>query len=56
MKSIVIASLVAISTYVMHSTLNDFLDVDEIAAPFWAFAAVVVAADLYYKEAKLANS
>lgn len=48
MRSIVMASLVAISTYVMHSTLNDFLDMDEIAAPFWAFVAVVVAAELFH--------
>lgn len=49
MRMLVMASLLGISTYVMHSTLNNFLDVDEIAAPFWAFAAVIAAADISVK-------
>jgi len=52
MRMLVMASLLGISTYIMHSTLNDFLDMDEIAAPFWAFAAVVVAADISLKQSK----
>ena len=46
MRLLVMAALLGISTYIMHSSLNNFLDVDEIAAPFWAFAAVIVAADI----------
>ena len=52
MRLLVMAALLGISTYVMHSSLNNFLDVDEIAAPFWAFAAVIVAADLSRKQEK----
>lgn len=48
-RMLVMASLLGISTYVMHSTLNNFLDADEIAAPFWAFAAVIAAADISTK-------
>ncbi len=52
MRMLVMAALLGISTYIMHSTLNNFLDVDEIAAPFWAFAAVVAAADISLKQKK----
>ena len=55
MRMLVMAALLGISTYIMHSTLNNFLDVDEIAAPFWAFAAVVTAADIRLKKTESQN-
>jgi hypothetical protein len=33
-------------TYVVHGTLNNFLDTDKISALFWGMTAVIVAADL----------
>lgn len=33
-------------TYFIHGTLNNFLDTDKAAAPFWGFIAMLVAMDL----------
>jgi len=35
-------------TYYLHGALNNFLDVDKISVPFWAFTAIVVLFDLKY--------
>lgn len=37
-------------TYILHGFLNNFLDKDKIAVPFWAMTAIIVAIDIYYKE------
>ena len=39
-------------TYLVHGTLNNFLHTDKLAVPFWGFAAIIVAADLYGKKLK----
>lgn len=39
-------------TYVIHGFLNNFLDQDKIAFPFWTFVAIIIATDLYYTSAK----
>jgi putative inorganic carbon (hco3(-)) transporter len=36
-------------TYIIHGFLNNFLDQDKIAFPFWTFTAIIIATDLYYK-------
>ena len=38
-----LASMLGLLTYVVHGFLNNFLDVDKIAAPFWAYIAMVLA-------------
>jgi hypothetical protein len=35
-----------------HAFLNNFLDTDKAAVPFWGFIAGIVAIDLYHKERK----
>lgn len=40
-----VASLV---TYYVHGTLNNFLDTDKLAVPFWGTIALVVALDVFY--------
>lgn len=37
-------------TYFIHGSLNNFLDTDKSAVPFWGFVAIIVAIDLFYPE------
>jgi O-antigen ligase len=37
-------------TYFTHGVLNDYLDVDKAAVPFWAAMAILVALKLYYAD------
>jgi len=48
-RGLIITCLVGLITYVIHGFLNNFLDSDKIAAPFWGFTAIIVAMDLYRK-------
>jgi O-antigen ligase len=49
-RNIAIACIVGLVTYIAHGFLNNFLDVDKIAAPFWGFAAILVALELHYAQ------
>jgi O-antigen ligase len=35
-------------TYMVHGALNNFLDTDKAAVPFWGFVAILVAIDIYH--------
>lgn len=48
LKLIVASALCGLVTYFIHGALNNFLDIDKIAVPFWGFAAMIVAIDLFY--------
>lgn len=37
-------------TYWVHGILNNYLDTDKASVPFWGFAAVLVAIDLYHRK------
>jgi putative inorganic carbon (hco3(-)) transporter len=37
-------------TYFIHGTMNNFLDTDKCSIPFWSFAAVIVALDIYHRQ------
>lgn len=37
-------------TYYVHGVMNNFLDTDKLAIPFWALTAAVVSLDLYSKK------
>ena len=41
--------ILGLTTYLAHGVLNNFLDTDKAAVPFWAFVAVIVAMDVYYE-------
>jgi putative inorganic carbon (hco3(-)) transporter len=45
----VVAALCGLITYFTHGFLNNFLDTDKASIPFWAFTAIIVAADIYRK-------
>lgn len=40
--------LMGLTTYLVHGVLNNFLDTDKAAVPFFGFIAILVAFDLYY--------
>ncbi|MCB8964943.1 MAG: O-antigen ligase family protein [Bacteroidales bacterium] len=47
-KPIILGALIGLSTYVFHGALNNFLDMDKIAALFWGLIALIVAMDVKY--------
>lgn len=40
-------AVMALTTYYVHGFLNQFLETDKLAVPFWGFTAIVAAIDLY---------
>jgi O-antigen ligase len=44
---LVLAATLGLLTYMVHGFLNNFLDTDKAAVPFWGFAAFLVAVDLF---------
>jgi O-antigen ligase len=51
-KRLVLLLFLGLITYLAHAFLNNFLDTDKAAVPFWGFIAGIVAIDLYHKESK----
>ena len=50
MRVLVMVLLLGLITYFVHGVLNNFLDQDKAAVPFWAFVAAIVAIDLYHSK------
>lgn len=50
LKQIVLSLLLGYITYLVHGTLNNFLDTDKASALFWGFTAVFVSLDLSLKK------
>jgi len=48
LKIITASTICGLTTYLLHGFLNNFLDTDKAAVPFWGFAAIIVAIDVYY--------
>ena len=48
-RVIVVSVLIGLITYVVHGALNNFLDMDKIAAIFWGYIAFVIAMDVKYR-------
>jgi len=49
-KIISLAATLALVSYYLHGTMNNFLDTDKLSLPFWACVAIIVAADIINKE------
>ncbi|HET6990941.1 MAG TPA: O-antigen ligase [Bacteroidia bacterium] len=49
-RGILTAVFLGLITYFIHGAMNDFLDTDKASVPFWGFAAMMVAADLWYEK------
>lgn len=52
-RILLMGAILGLVTYSVHGFLNDFLDSDKIAAPFWGFIAFIVAMDIRYRNSKL---
>lgn len=48
-RVLLICAILGLVTYAVHGVLNNFLDTDKIATPFWAFIAFIVAVDIKTK-------
>lgn len=51
-KRLILLLFLGLVTYLAHAFLNNFLDTDKAAVPFWGFVAGIVAIDLYHKDRK----
>lgn len=51
-RIMLICMITALSTYIVHGALNNFLDTDKISALFWGITAVIVSADINSSEEK----
>ncbi len=47
LKVITASTIAGLTTYLIHGFMNNFLDTDKAAVPFWGFAAIIVAVDVY---------
>ncbi len=56
MKNLVLSLILGLITYLIHGTLNNFLDTDKASALFWGFIAVFVSLDIYTAESEEAAS
>jgi O-antigen ligase len=49
-KIISLSATLALISYYIHGTMNNFLDTDKLSLPFWACVAIIVAMDIMRKE------
>ncbi len=54
-KMLSLSLMLALLTYFMHGTMNNFLDTDKASVPVWGFMAAIVALDIYSGEGKVAD-
>lgn len=43
-----LSATLALITYFVHGTMNNFLNTDKASVPFWGLVAIITALDLYY--------
>lgn len=55
LKMLTLGSILGFITYLVHGTLNNFLDTDKASALFWGFTAVFVTLDLSLEELDTQN-
>ena len=48
LKMFVMCSLIGLISYYIHGVLNNYLDQDKAAMPFWALTAIIVAIDVHH--------
>jgi O-antigen ligase len=49
-KTLSLFAVVALVSYYIHGTMNNFLDTDKLSLPFWAAIAMIVVADVMSRE------
>ena len=52
LRIIVLSIYLGLVTYFIHGGMNNFLDTDKAAVPFWGFIGMLVAIDLRYGKKK----
>jgi len=52
MRWYLMAVFLGLTTYYVHGVLNDFLETDKAAVPFWGFTAIIVSIDIYHSYRK----
>ncbi len=55
-RRLMVASFVGLVTYYVHGALNNFLDQDKAAVPFWGFTAMLVVLSVNHPPARAALS
>jgi len=55
LKIIVLSVILGFITYLIHGSLNNFLDTDKASSLFWGYIAVFVSLDIFYKEGRKRN-
>jgi O-antigen ligase len=53
LKGILVSTFLGLVTYYAHGFMNNFLDTDKAAVPFWAFTGMIVWIDLNSRSAKV---
>jgi O-antigen ligase len=48
LKGIVLGMILGLITYLIHGSMNNFLDTDKASALFWGFIAAFVSLDIFY--------
>jgi len=56
LKLLLMTLLLGLITYFVHGMLNNYLDTDKIAVPFWGLIGALVAIELYHTENDSNNS
>ncbi|MCX6306628.1 MAG: O-antigen ligase family protein [Bacteroidetes bacterium] len=54
-KTLSLSLMLALLTYFMHGTMNNFLDTDKASVPVWGFMAAIVALDIYAGKGKMVD-
>ena len=54
-KMLSLSLMLALMTYFLHGTMNNFLDTDKASVPVWGFLAAIVALDIYTEKGKAAG-
>ncbi|CAN5339473.1 hypothetical protein BH09BAC5_BH09BAC5_20200 [soil metagenome] len=49
-RGVMVSVFLGLLTYFIHGLMNNFLDTDKASIPFWGFAAILVAMDLWYEK------
>ncbi len=52
LRNLTLTILAALTTYFTHGVLNNYLDMDKAAVPFWAFLAMLCAIEIYHQQKK----
>jgi putative inorganic carbon (hco3(-)) transporter len=52
LRILILSVILGLITYYIHGIMNNFLDTDKASAPFWGFTAIIVALDIFSKQAE----